>query len=124
VRVLGDYGLVEADRSSQELIESIGYSIHGCVHSWTIHVLNQEWDSNLARVALKFIGLHVPGEQDIRPWFTQRRLLHHAARCSYIMLNGWVAENDMEWAYHNLAILYRNQGKLAEAELMYERALK
>jgi hypothetical protein len=33
VRVLSDHGLVEVDRSSQELIESRGYSIHGCVHS-------------------------------------------------------------------------------------------
>jgi tetratricopeptide (TPR) repeat protein len=40
------------------------------------------------------------------------------------MLNGWVAENDMGWAYYNLGNLYSDQGKLAEAELMYDRALK
>jgi hypothetical protein len=40
VRVLSDHGLVEVDKSSQEVIESRGYSIHGCVHSWTINVLN------------------------------------------------------------------------------------
>jgi hypothetical protein len=33
VRVLSDYGLVEVDRSLQDLIESRGYGIHGCVHS-------------------------------------------------------------------------------------------
>jgi len=33
VRVLSDHGLVEVDVSSQERIESRGYSIHGCVHS-------------------------------------------------------------------------------------------
>ncbi len=38
VRVLSDYGLVEVDRSPQKLIESRGYTIHGCVHSWSIHV--------------------------------------------------------------------------------------
>ena len=70
MRVLSDYGLVEVDRSSQELIESRGYSIYGCVHSWTIHVLNQEWDYDLGRIAVKFIGLHVPGEQAVRPWLT------------------------------------------------------
>ena len=42
VRVLSDHGLVEVDTSSQEWVEARGYSIHGCVHSWTIHVLNQE----------------------------------------------------------------------------------
>jgi len=44
VRVLSDHGLVEVDMSSQELVESRGYGIHGCVHSWVINVLNQEWD--------------------------------------------------------------------------------
>jgi hypothetical protein len=68
VRVLSDHGLVEVDTSLQELTESRGYSIHGCVHSWTIHVLNQELDSSLARIALKFIGSHIPENEDIRPW--------------------------------------------------------
>ena len=30
----------------------------------------------------------------------------------------------MEWAYHQLGLLYLNQGKLAEAEQMYQRALQ
>jgi hypothetical protein len=33
VRVLNDHRLVEVEKSSQELIESSGYSIHGCVHT-------------------------------------------------------------------------------------------
>ena len=40
VRVLIDHGLVEVDTSSQEWVESRGYSIHGCVHSWAILVGN------------------------------------------------------------------------------------
>jgi hypothetical protein len=89
VRVLSSYGLVEVDTSSQDLIESRGYSIHGCVHSWTIHVLNQAWNHGLARLALKFIGSHAPEEHTFRPWLTQRRLLQHAMRCSYIVLNNF-----------------------------------
>jgi tetratricopeptide (TPR) repeat protein len=115
---------VEVDKSSLERIESGGYSIHGCVHSWTIHVLNQEWDQDLARIAVEFIGLHIPEEQAIRPWLTQRRLLQHAARCSYIVLNGLFIDNGIEWAYYNLGLLYSSQGKLAEAEQMYQRALQ
>ena len=110
---------MEVDKSLQERIESSGYSIHGCVHSWSVHVLNQEWDHDLARTAVKFVGLYIPGEQAIRPWPTQRRLLQHAARCFYIMLNGLVIDNGMEWAYHNLDDLYSDQGKLVEAEQMY-----
>ncbi|KAN0067922.1 HET domain containing protein [Elaphomyces granulatus] len=124
VRVLSDHGLVEADMSSQERIESRGYSIHGCVHSWTVCVLNQEWDNDLAKLALKFVGSHVPGEGSTKPWLTQRRLLPHAARCSHAVLTGMVTYYDMERELHNLGILYRYQGKLDEAEKMYQRALQ
>ena len=124
VRVLSDHGLVEVDMSSQELVESRGYSIHGCVHSWVIHVLNQEWDYDLAKLALKFVGSHVPGKESAKWWLTQRRLLQHAARCSYIVLNGLVIDDGMEWAFHNLGLLYADQGKLDEAEKMYKRALQ
>src|SRR5438045_2966481 len=37
MRVLCNHGLAEVDTSSQERIESRGYSMHGCVHSWTIY---------------------------------------------------------------------------------------
>ena len=84
VRVLNDHGLVEVNMSSQELIESRGYSIHSCVHSWVVNVLNQEWDSDLAKLTLKFVGSHVPREESAKWWLTQRRLLQHAARCSQI----------------------------------------
>jgi tetratricopeptide (TPR) repeat protein len=124
MRVLSEHGLVEVDMSSQELIESRGYSIHGCVHSWSIHVLNQEWDYDLARVAVKCVGSHVPEEWAVRPWLTQRRLLQHAARCSYMALNGMAIYDEIEWALHDLGILYADRGKLAEAEKMYQRALQ
>lgn len=71
VQVLCDYRLVEADSSSQEWIKSRGYSIHGCVHSWMIHVLNQEWDYGLARLALCFVAKHAPGKESANWWLTQ-----------------------------------------------------
>jgi tetratricopeptide (TPR) repeat protein len=123
VRVLSGHGLVEVATFSDEWIESKGYSIYGCVHSWIVYTLNQEWDFDLARLAVKFVGAHVPGEGNMRPWLIQRRLLQHAARCSYIVIKGLIADNGMEWAYYNFGLLYSNQGKLAEAEAMYERAL-
>ncbi|KAN0072316.1 hypothetical protein V8E54_009245 [Elaphomyces granulatus] len=124
VRVLSDHGLVEVDMSSQELTESRGYSIHGCVHSWTIYVLNQEWDYDLAKLALKFVGLHVPENKSAKWWLTQRRLLQHAARCSHAVLNGMVTGDGMEWALYNLGRLYMDQDKLDEAEKMYQCALQ
>jgi tetratricopeptide (TPR) repeat protein len=35
-----------------------------------------------------------------------------------------VIDNSIEWVYYNLGELYRNQGKLAIAELIYQRALQ
>ncbi|KFY31766.1 hypothetical protein V493_00848 [Pseudogymnoascus sp. VKM F-4281 (FW-2241)] len=124
VRVLSSHGLVEVDTSSQGLIESRGYSIHGCVHSWTIHVLNRTWDHGFARLAIKFIGSHVLEKKTDRPWLTQRRLLQHAMRCSYMVLNSLVPDDDIAWECHNLGLLYADQGKLVEAEQMYQRALQ
>ncbi|MCJ1405466.1 hypothetical protein MMC11_008694 [Xylographa trunciseda] len=144
MRILIDHGLVEVDQSSQELLESRGYSIHGCVHSWTVHVLNQEWNYDLARVALNSVASHIPGKQALRMWLTLRRLLRHAARCTLYRNQGKLAEAEQMYeralqgyekalgaehistlrTVNNLGTLYRNQGKLAEAEQMYERALQ
>lgn len=66
MRVLSNYGLVEVNMSPQELTELRGYSIYGCIHSWTVYILNQEWNYNLARLAVKFVGLHTPEEYAIR----------------------------------------------------------
>ena len=124
VRVLSSHGIIEEDTTSQGLIESRGYSIHGCVHSWTIHVLNQAWDYDLARLAVKFVVSHVPRERDFRPWLTQRRLLQHATRCSYMISNGLVVDDKLTDECYNLGLLYANQGKLVEAKQMYQRALQ
>ena len=124
VQVLSDHGLVEVDASSQKWAESRGYSIHGCVHSWTIHILNQEWDYDLARLALKFVGSHVPGTEAVEWCLIQRRLLQHAARCSYVVLNDMVTDDSMECAFNSLGNLYADQGKLDEAEKMFQRALQ
>jgi Tfp pilus assembly protein PilF len=58
-------------------------------------------------------------------WYlTQRRLLQHATRCSYVVLNKMVIDDSMEWAFHSLGLLYKSQGKLDEAEKMYQQALQ
>lgn len=124
MRVLSDHGLVGAGEPLLELVESQGYSIHGCVHSWTVHVLNKEWDYNLAKVAVQSVALHTHEGQADRLWMTERRLLQHAARCSYIILKDLLVDDDMDWAYFNFGVLYADQDKLAEAEQMYERALR
>jgi len=123
VRVLCDHGLVEVDQSPLELVESRGYSMHGCVHAWTIHVLNQKWDVGLAKLALSFVGSHIPEQNKPKWWATQRRLLQHASRCSNMINKNLVADDGVEWEMHMLGYLYADQGKLEEAEKMYSRAL-
>jgi hypothetical protein len=95
MRVLSDHGLVDVEKSSLELVESQGYSIHRSVHSWTLYLLNKKWNYDLARVAANSTALHVPDAQANRPWLTQRRVLQQAARCSYIVLNGLVTDDGM-----------------------------
>jgi hypothetical protein len=75
--VLTNHGPIEVHKSSQELLESRGYSIHRCVYSWTVHVLNQELDYDLTRVSVNFVELPIPGAQALRSWLTQRPLLQH-----------------------------------------------
>jgi hypothetical protein len=73
---------------------------------------------------VKFVGLRVPGQHAIWSWLTQRRLFQHAARCSYIVLNGLITDNGIEWENYDLGDLCNDQGKLVEAEQMSQRALQ
>jgi tetratricopeptide (TPR) repeat protein len=124
ISVLCNHGLVEASSSQQESFESRGYSTHACVHAWTISVLNQEWNDELAMIALECVASHVQGQEEAQWWVTQRRLLQHASRSSYYMEKDPVNREGIEWAYHRLGYLFADQGKLEEAEKMYERALR
>ena len=125
VRVLCEHGLAEVDKSSEGgRVESKGYGIHSCVHSWTVHVLNQEWNSEMASVVLECVGRHVPDSDSRNPWVTQRRLMRHVARCWRFVVDGGVDDNGREWSLHNFGNLYLGLGRLDEAEKMYQRALQ
>ena len=125
VRILCDYGLVERDKSFRENgIESSGYSMHSCVNSWTIHVLNQARDAQMAVIALKCVGSHIPSSEEHEYWITQNRLIRHAAQCWNIVVKGVVKEDNVAWVLHYLGDLYSDRGKLDEAEKMYRRALE
>ncbi|KAF4417536.1 Kinesin light chain 1 [Colletotrichum fructicola] len=52
-----------------------------------------------------------------------RRLLQHADRCVKRFDTGIDLE-DNAWIFYNLGLLYSDQGRLKEAEAMYERALQ
>ncbi|KAI0554134.1 kinesin light chain [Xylaria curta] len=119
--MLQDYGFVEPHISSSDLIESRGYSIHACVHAWSVYVLNSDWDTNLARLSVKCVAERVPPQHDRQYWLLQRRLLSHATVCSAAITDD---DDGLAWAFHKLGDLYADKGKLSEAERMYLRALR
>ncbi|KAK5219741.1 hypothetical protein LTR47_011450 [Exophiala xenobiotica] len=124
VALLSSFGLVDVDRSLPQQFETGRYSVHSCVHSWTVCVLNQEWDKDLARLALTCVALEVPSTSEKDWWLLQRRILRHAIRQDLFIMDGKVDIAGLDWAFYNLGLLYADQGKLAEAEKMYIRALQ
>ncbi|KAH8800725.1 hypothetical protein F5884DRAFT_757573 [Xylogone sp. PMI_703] len=124
IRLLCEYGLVHKEASLQQPSRSEGYGMHSCVHSWTIFVLNGEWDRSLARLALTCVASEVPSTDVDKWWLLQQRLLQHVARCEHLIVDSKLDIEGMEWALHNLGTLYIHQGKLSEAEKMYIRALQ
>lgn len=77
-------------------------------------------DTDIQILVDKFIILvcHILEDKSVRPWVRQRRLLQHATKCLYIVLNSLVLDDDIVWECHCLGLLYADQGKLVEAEQM------
>ncbi|EDO03050.1 hypothetical protein SS1G_05528 [Sclerotinia sclerotiorum 1980 UF-70] len=124
ITLLCTFGLVDPDRSPQQQVGARGYSIHSCVHSWIVFVLNKEWDKSLAHLALTCVASEVPDTNEKYWWLSQRRLLQHATRQAFFIEDAKVDIDGLYWEFHNLGVLYSDQGKLAEAEKMYLRALE
>jgi tetratricopeptide (TPR) repeat protein len=128
VRVLCDHALVEPNATLRDnSVESQGYSMHSCVHSWTVHVVNDRWDSNMARVVLNCVGLHVPDSNSSQYWVIEQRLVRHANRCQEFISKELLARHDNETTLRAIALLgalYADQNKLDKAEEMYQRALE
>ncbi|KAH7016085.1 kinesin light chain 1 [Microdochium trichocladiopsis] len=115
--VLHDYGLVEPTNMFQE---PQGYSIHSCLHSWTIHILNEKRDGCLNELAFGSVASQVPSHEEAEYWLLQKRLIPHAIQSSSTVQE---SDSSSSWAFHCLGYLYADQGNLGEAEKMYLRAL-
>jgi tetratricopeptide (TPR) repeat protein len=124
VTLLCSFGLVNPDGALKQQFESGGYSVYSCVHSWIVFVVNKEWDKSFVRLALYCVASKVPIRDETDSWMLQRRLLQYAVRQKQAILEDKVDMEGMEWALHTLGILFSDQGKLAEAEAMYIRALQ
>ncbi|RDW71000.1 putative nb-arc and tpr protein [Coleophoma cylindrospora] len=122
--LLCNFGLVDLDPFLHQQAGSRGYSVHSCIHSWTVFVLNKEWDKSLARLALICVASEVPSTNEKHWWLLQRRLLQHVTRQALFIEGGEVDVDGLHWVFHNLGDLYSDQSRLLEAEKMYIRALQ
>ncbi|KAK5653385.1 hypothetical protein OQA88_8870 [Cercophora sp. LCS_1] len=124
VRLLLRYSMIESQESAQG-----SHMMHPVVHRWASHIQDGAEKREVLRLAVMVVGLSVPSSTSKEYWVVQRRLLPHAERCSW-----WIAEiykprrsfDDTRAidAMHMLGNLYMNQGRLTEAESMYQRALE
>ncbi|KAJ5907909.1 hypothetical protein N7495_000591 [Penicillium taxi] len=100
------------------------YAMHPVVQEWCLHIgrTNKNMDlMQLNELALISVGYAVPTTSDRGYSELQRRLIPHA---NYLRYLGCSGDNSVLWgAYHGLGILYSDQGKLNEADEMYQRAL-
>ncbi|KAK3996395.1 kinesin light chain 1, partial [Cladorrhinum sp. PSN332] len=125
VRVLCNYGLIETNMLLKAYRgESRGYGMHGCVHSWTVHVLNEVRDTDMAKLALRCIGSHVPSRLEHEYWIVQRRLMQHAGSCLKMVIGRMLMTEGDEWCLVKIGQLFADQDRLSDAEAIYQRALK
>ncbi|KAJ9481399.1 hypothetical protein VN97_g12081 [Penicillium thymicola] len=100
------------------------YAMHSVVQDWCLHIANTNKNVNwmqLNGLALISVGYSVPSASNRNYSEFQQRLLPHADHICHLDLSD---DNIGLWgAFHGLGDLYSDQGKLKEAEGMYQRAL-
>jgi tetratricopeptide (TPR) repeat protein len=125
IQLLRSYSLVE------DVINVDSYTTHPVVHKWAYHYQARHHGPKLVRLAIAVVGYAVSDKSIPGSDAMQRRLLPHAQLCSRLVLAKAVGEpqlpqneEDVLGAIHNLGLLYADQGKLVEAEVMYTWALQ
>ncbi|KAF2711453.1 FabD/lysophospholipase-like protein [Pleomassaria siparia CBS 279.74] len=139
MQLLRNYSLIEEVQGTKE---TISYATHPVVHRWAYHYQAKRFESELGQLAVVAVGKAVPHDSARDYWILQRRLLPHAQTCALWLGNSQgskdfggnttyasgsdenVKEQVLLDSIHLLGNLFLDQGKLAEAEQMYERALQ
>jgi tetratricopeptide (TPR) repeat protein len=120
IKNLVDFSLLETKE------EWGSYTMHPVVQDWCIHLSSRDNSVNSIRLnelALISVGYSVPSSSERNSLSLQQRLVPHA---NYVRHRDWQDGNfdTALWgAFDGLGNLYSDQGKLKEAEEMYERAL-
>ncbi|KAI4136790.1 MAG: hypothetical protein LQ341_005446, partial [Variospora aurantia] len=120
IRSLLAYSLIEAQQHTES------YSIHPVVHDWCAETIS-DGNDDLKTIALTIVGEAVPDDTEAAYWVSQQRLIPHVDRCIR-----QIGDSDLQSRlgdvkacsiFHELGVLYDDQGKSAEAEKMYQQAL-
>ena len=114
---LHDYSLVE--------IRAGSYSLHTCVHDWTLEYLNRSFNDALCGLAIHCIAQSVKWDTEAKHWVVNRRLLQHVQRLKHTRITrciGWSSVDPAD--LYRVAHLYSQLDMNIEAEEMYVRALR
>lgn len=136
MQLLRNYSLVEKAEAKES------YATHAVVHRWAYHYQGKHFECGLGRLALAVVAWAVPNRSARHYWIMQRRLLP-PAQASFLWATNsktcWNVGDDKQRrcafedsdseqvlldAFDLLGGLWASQGKLTEAEQMYERALR
>lgn len=117
---LHDYSLVERSLD--------GYSLHTCIHDWTLQNLNANIQPEYFWNALQCIATNVEREMEKNYWQNNQRLLPHALRMEHRRFQFLFAEDlseDRQADYlEQVGNLWDMQGMPQKAEFYVLRALK
>jgi tetratricopeptide (TPR) repeat protein len=100
------------------------YAMHPVVQDWCVHIASTDNSVNslqLTELALVCVGSSVPDASERDYTELERRLIPHANAVRDRQYS--VDKFSILGGFHRLGILYSDQGKLKEAEEMYQRAL-
>ena len=120
MRRLQDYSLIEAHP------EKKAFSLHSCVHDWSLEYLNSEVDEGLYCLAVRCVSNLVVPETEPTYWQRDQRLEPHAIRlrhCRFQELLSGYSGARLIGSVEDLGELFRRRGRLFDAEEMYGRAL-
>lgn len=121
IRPLCNHALV------QSLKVGGGYSMHSCVHAWTIHVLNPTTDTSISKLAMTCVS-GVLAESEFCSLTTERRLLPHALRsfASIQQSRGLESQQDLAVlvALSRMGRCFLDCLKFGEAETAFSQALE
>lgn len=118
---LQEYSLIELNQKQQS------YSLHACVHDWTLDCLNPQPLQELYAVAVGCVAGCCADEDDARYWEIDVRMEGHAARLSLNKFQD-IELQDLEFEslvkMETICRVLRRRARYLEVEKLYDRSLK